>query len=86
MAVSGKQLMAMLETGQAVPSDDRITIIHKASGDVLAHRIAQSNGTAFYKTDGDTAHFMAECVELCLKWEINKDLKLKVCVEWGCKE
>jgi hypothetical protein len=83
--ISGQQLLGLLQSGEAVISEDQATIIRQGSNEVLAHRVARnSSGTPFFQTP--EAEMSADCVKVCLSWEWDEKNKVNICVEVGCQE
>ncbi len=81
-AISGKQVIELLQEGQVQLSDDGRALLHE--GDVVARRVAFRDGVGYFEPAGDD--MAADCVQICLSWEFDPNLKIKVCAELGCKE
>ncbi len=82
--VKGQEVLDLLQSGEATLSEDRTTIVRKGTDEVIARRIARADGTDYFKATDE--EMMADCVSVCLKWEVSKDLNIEVCVKWGCEE
>jgi hypothetical protein len=82
---NGRQVAELLKQGQVHLSDDGRNMVD-ADGRVVARRISSEDGIGHFKAVADAEQMKAECVEVCVGWEFNEQLKVKVCVEWDCKE
>ena len=83
--ITGLQVLELLNSGEAVVSDDKKTINRKGSGEVLATRIATNDGRGYYKATSD-GNISRDCISVCLRWQIDEKQNLEVCVKWGCEE
>lgn len=84
-AMKGREVLALLQKGQAKVSTDGSTIVSN-SGAVLATRIATKQGVHYFEAPGDLSELDVKCVRICLEWEYSENGKVRICVEWGCQE
>ncbi|MBP9792885.1 MAG: hypothetical protein KBC56_02685 [Flavobacterium sp.] len=84
--VTGKQVAAMIESGNVSLSDDRMYILSKDTNEKLAKRIKSEDGVDYFKAYGDEHLTRAGGegkVEVCVEWEWDENLKIKICVSWS---